>query len=184
MPEADNSLVKLISMIGLGARISVVPLLVLIFGSAVMTLMSVIYLHWAVVLGWGWSLVPFWLMVLPMTGLVFYWFTLDGLSRLPQTLLESKVTFSILKLRYAKRRNTKEIKGIGPVATTRRMLLLGGLLWDSRDVIDAASNLYGLLDLFNPLFWLMMLISFVSTVVLCGLYVVCCGGHYLFYGLS
>ncbi len=184
MSQADNSLVKLISMIGLGARISVKPLLVLIWGSAVTTLMAVIYLHWAMVLGWGWSLVPLWLMVLPMTGLVFYWFTLDGLSRLPETLLESKEILSILKQRYAKRRKTKEIKGIGPVATTRRMLLLGGLLWDSRDVIDAASNLYGLLDLFNPIFWLMMLISFVSTVVFCGLYVISCGGHYLFYLMS
>jgi energy-coupling factor transporter transmembrane protein EcfT len=180
MSQADNGLVKLIGMIGVGARISVKPLLILIFGSAVTTIMAVIYLHWAMFLGWSWSLVPLWLMVLPMTGLVFYWFTLDGLSRLPQTLLESKETFSILKQRYAERKNGKEIKGIGPVATTRRMLLLGGLLWDSRDVIDAASNLYGLLDLFNPFFWLMMLISFVSTVVLCGLYVISCGGHYLF----
>ncbi len=180
MSQPDNSLVKLISMIGVGARVSVKPLLVLIWGSAVTTLMAVIYLHWAMVLGWGWSLLPLWLMVLPMTGLVFYWFTLDGLSRLPETLLESKETFTILKQRYAKRRNATEIRGIGPVATTRRMLLLGGLLWDSRDVIDAASNLYGLLDLFNPLFWLMMLISVVSTVVFSGMYVIVCGGHYFF----
>ena len=180
MSQADNGLVKLIGMIGVGARISVKPLLVLIWGCAVTTIMAVIYLHWAMALGWGWSLVPLWLMVLPMTGLVFYWFTLDGLSLLPETLLESKETFSILRQRFAKRKNTKEIRGIGPVATTRRMLLLGGLLWDSRDVIDAASNLYGLLDLFNPLFWLMMLISFVSTLVFSSLYVIVCGSHYFF----
>ncbi|MFT5881603.1 MAG: hypothetical protein ACI9FG_000088 [Crocinitomicaceae bacterium] len=180
MSQANSGLVKLIGLIGIGARISVKPLLVLIWGSAVMTLMAVIYLHWAAALGWSWSLIPLWLMVLPMAGLVFYWFALDGLSRLPETLLESKEIFAILKQRYEERRSGKEIRGIGPVATTRRMLLLGGLLWDSRDVIDAASNLYGLLDLFNPLFWLMMLISFVSTIVFSGLYVIVCGCHYFF----
>jgi fatty acid desaturase len=89
MSQADSGLVKLIGLIGMGARFSVKPLLVLIWGSAVTTLMAVIYLHWAVALGWGWSLVPLWLMVLPMVGLVFYWFTLDGLSRLPETLLDN-----------------------------------------------------------------------------------------------
>ena len=180
MSQAESSLVKLIGLIGIGARFSVKPLLLLIWGSSVTTLMAVIYLHWAADLGWGWSLVPLWLMVLPMAGLVFYWFTIDGLSRLPKTMLESKETFSILKQRYAERKNGKEIKGIGAVATTRRMLLLGGLLWDSRDVIDAASNLYGLLDLFNPLFWLMMLISLVSSIVFCSLFAIACGSHYLF----
>ncbi|MEO1857788.1 MAG: hypothetical protein ABGY95_10575 [Rubritalea sp.] len=181
MSQADNSLVKLISRIGVGARMSVKPLLVLIWGSAVTTLMAVIYLHWSTTLGWCWSLVPLWLTLLPMTGLVFYWFALDGLSRLPETLLESKEVFAILKQRFAKRRNAREIKGIGPVATTRRMFLLGGLLWDSRDLIDVASNLYALLDLFNPLFWLMMLISTVCTIALSALFVIVCGSHYFFF---
>ncbi len=101
------------------------------------------------------------------------------MSRLYETLLESKELYAILRERYAERRRGKDIKGIGPVATIRRMMLLGGLIWDSRDVIDAASNVYGLLDLFNPLFWLMMLISFVSSLVFCGLFVLVSGGHYV-----
>lgn len=181
MSESDGGVIKLVTLVGKGARLSVVPLLILLWGSATISCMSVAYLHWAMDLRWGWSLVPLYLMLLPFAGMLFYWFALDGLSRLPDTLLNSKELYGELKIRYAARKQKNEIRGIGPVATTRRMFLLGGLLWDSRDVLDAASNIYGVLDLFNPLFWLMMLISLVSTVVFCGSYILVCGTHYFLF---
>ena len=181
MSERDGGLMKLVTLVGKGARLSVVPLLILIWGSSVITCLSVAYLRWGVDLSWAWSLVPIWLMLLPSAGMLFYWFALDGLSRLPETLLNSKELYGELKVRYAARKQKKEIRGLGPVATTRRMFLLGGLLWDSRDVLDAASNIYGVLDLFNPLFWLMMFISLVSTLVLCSTYILVSGTHYFFF---
>lgn len=181
MQETQGSLVKLVTLVGKGARLSVVPLLLLIIGSTITTIGGVCYLHWSMALGWWWALVPLYLMILPLAGLVFYWFSLDGISRLPETLLESKELLPELKRRYAKRREKNEIRGLGPVATTRRMFLLGGLLWDSRDVIDAASNLYGLVDLFNPFFWLLMLISLVSSLVFCSLIALVCAANYFFF---
>ena len=181
MAHAENGLIKMISMIGVGAQISVKPILVLIWGNLLTTSMAVLYFRLVMILDWRWSLLPLYLIILPMIGLVFYWFALDGLSRLPKALLDSKDTFAILQDRYYERIGKREIKGLGPVALTRRILFLGGLLWDSRDVIDTASNLYSLMDLFNPLFWLFMMISLISVMTLSSLYVIVCGGHYLFF---
>ncbi|WP_377136811.1 hypothetical protein [Rubritalea spongiae] len=103
------------------------------------------------------------------------------MSKLPETLLESKELLAVLKERYAERKKGKVIKGIGPIATSRRILLLGGLLWDSRDVIDAASNIYALLDLFNPIFWIVMSVSCVLSVLFSFGYCVLGLGHYFFF---
>ncbi|MGJ8674141.1 hypothetical protein [Rubritalea sp.] len=164
-PVESKTLVQLVSLVGKGARVSMVPLLVLICVSATVTLAACAYCYWGMEWSFWWSLSPVYLMFAPFSGLLFYWFSLDGMSRLPETLLESKEILAVLKERYAQRKLGKEIRGIGPIATTRRMLLLGGLLWDSRDVIDAASNLYGLIDLFNPFFWIVMLTSCVLSVL-------------------
>lgn len=183
MAEMDRNLVKLIYLVGKGARLSLKPLLILIWGCSFITLMSVVYVRWAMEENWWWSFSPLFLMLLPLIVLVVYWFGLDGISKLPETLLESKALLAELKRRYAQRRIGKEdIKGLGPIATVRRMLLLGGLLWDSRNVIDTASNLYGVIGLFSPVFWIIMFISLISSIVFCGIYVLVCAGHYFFVG--
>lgn len=181
MSDEESKLVRVIYLVGKGARASVKPLLLLLISSLITTLMSVVYFRWAIELNWWWSLVPLYLMFLPLLGLTYYWFALDGISSLPESLVESKQVWAELKMRYAKRRQKREIVGIGPIATIRRMLLLGGLLWDSRDVLDTASNAYGLVDLFNPLFWLLQLISLICTVVFCSLFVVTCAVHFFFF---
>lgn len=177
----SNALIQLITLVGKGARISMIPLLLLIAVSAISTVVATGYCFWGVEWEFWWAIIPVYLMILPFAGLLFYWFSLDGMSRLPETLLDSKELLAVLKERYAKRKEGKVIRGIGPVATTRRMILLGGLLWDSRDVIDAASNIYALIDLFNPLFWIVMLASVILSVLFSFGYTVLCIGHYFFF---
>jgi uncharacterized membrane protein len=182
MSQAEtNTLIQLIRLVGKGARMSMVPLVVLIVLSVLAMSFGAAYCYWGMGISFWWSLTPVYLMILPLVGLLFYWFSLDGMSRLPDTLLESKETLAILKERYVKRKQGKEIRGIGPLATTRRMLLLGGLLWDSRDVIDAASNVYALIDLFNPIFWIVMLASCVLSVVFSFGFTLIGLGHYFFF---
>lgn len=180
-PVESKTLIQLVSLIGKGARVSMVPLLMLICVSATVTLFAWAYCYWGVEWSFWWALSPIYLMVAPFAGLLFYWFSLDGMSRLPETLLDSKEILAVLKERYAQRKSGKEIRGLGPIATTRRMLLLGGLLWDSRDVIDTASNLYALIDLFNPIFWIVMLASCVLSVMFSFGYIVLGLGHYFFF---
>lgn len=179
MSDEEGKLVKLVFLVGKGARLSVTPLLLLLFSSLTVTVLSVVYFHWAMELGWWWSLLPLYLMGLPLLGLSYYWFALEGISRLPETLMESKLVWAELRSRFAKRRKKREIRGIGPVSTVLRMQLLGGLLWDSRDVLDTASTVYGLVDLFNPMFWLLQLISLGCSVVFCTLLVLSCALHFV-----
>ena len=87
MAHAENGLIKMISMIGVGAQISVKPILVLIWGNLLTTSMAVLYFRLVMILDWRWSLLPLYLIILPMIGLVFYWFAIDGLSRLLKALL-------------------------------------------------------------------------------------------------
>lgn len=177
---ADERFIQFIHAVSRGAQFSIKPLLVLLFGHLVIMLCGIIYLFG----GWGlsaaWAFLPLYLSALPLLGLGFYWFSLDGIASLPSSLANSKETYAILQDRYAQRRHKTEIKGRGIVANTRRIFLLAGLVWDSRDVIDTASNVYGLLDLLNPIFWIFMLISVVSTVFLSGLYFVVSIAHYVF----
>ncbi|MFC4993781.1 hypothetical protein [Rubritalea tangerina] len=181
MSSKEEWLIRLIGLIGKGARMSVVPIAVLVIGCSTIMLMSVVYFRWAMELSWWWALAPMYLLVIPLGGMVFYWFTLDGLSRLPESLVESKETWRVLKDRVSERKQGVEIRGFGPVATMRRMLLLGGMLWDSRDAIDTASNLYSLLDLFNPIFWVIMLVSLLASVAFSMLFVAVTAGHYFFF---
>lgn len=179
--KESNTLVQLITLIGKGARMSIVPLTILIVLSACMTLVASGYCYWGIEWSFWWALSPVYLMVLPLAGLLFYWFSLDGMSRLPESLLESKETLAVLKERFSQRKQKYTIRGIGPIATTRRMLLLGGILWDSRDVIDTASNVYALIDLFNPIFWILMLASCVLSVLFSFGYGALVLAHYLFF---
>ena len=176
----ENGLMQFITLIGKGARLSIWPLLLLICCSVIVVIASVSYSYWGAGISLAWSLLPVYLFILPLSGLLFYWFALDGISRLPDTLLESKELLYVLRERYAKRRKKTRIVGLGFIATIRRAFLLAGLLWDSRDVIDAASNVYSLVDLVNPVFWLAILVSTILSVLLCVVSIVCCLGHYFF----
>lgn len=181
MSDEDRKLVKMVYLIGKGARFSVKPLLLLIIASSTTTLMSAVYFRWAMDANWWWSCSPLLLMALPLLAMVYYWFALDGISRLPESLVESKEVWAELRRRYTQRREKREIRGIGPIATIQRMSLLGGLVWDSRDVLDTASNLYALLDLFKPWFWLIQLISLACTFVFCTTFFVICAVHFFFF---
>lgn len=179
--ESDGRLLKLVVLAGKGARISVKPLMFLIVAGATTTLMCAVYLRWAMEANWWWSSAPILLMALPLLSLIYYWFSLDGISKLPEALVASKETWAVLRQRYAARKRIREIKGLGPIATMKRMRLLVGLLWDSRDVLDTASNLVAVKDLFNPIFWIVQAISLGCTGIFCTLYTIICASHFFFF---
>lgn len=177
---ADERFIKFIHSVSRGAQFSIKPLLVLLFGHLVISLCTIVYLLAAWGVGVSWALLPLYLSALPTLGLAFYWFSLDGIASLPKSLSGSKAMFEVLQQRYLERRSKREIKGRGIVANTRRIFLLAGLVWDSRDVIDTASNIYGLIDLLNPFFWVFMLGSVISSLCLSGIYIAVSICHYLF----
>ncbi len=176
---ADERFIKFIHLVSRGAQFSIKPLLMLLFGHVIISLCTVVYLlaAWGVPLRW--AMVPLYLSMLPTLGLAFYWFSLDGIASLPKSLSGSKEMFEILQARYLERRSKREIHGRGIVANTRRIFLLAGLVWDSRDVIDTASNIYGLIDLLNPFFWVFMLGSVISSLTLSFAYILLSVCHYV-----
>ncbi|WP_018968752.1 hypothetical protein [Rubritalea marina] len=176
----DDRFIQFIQLISRGAKASIKPLLILLFGHAVMALCFFVYLLGAWGASLAWSLVPIYCSFLPILGLAFYWFSLDGVAGLPRTLANSRETYEVLQERYANRRSKSEIKGKGIVANTRRIILLAGLTWDSRDVIDTSLNVIGLLDLMNPIFWIFMIASVVSSIGLSFLYFSITLAHYFF----
>lgn len=134
--------------------------------AALVTLLAVMSFRYGAAWGWAWSLLPLWVMLIPLTGLGFYWVTLEGVSQLPQILRKSPQTIREIGDRLKKRNSGEKIRGIGPIATFKRVKLTMGILWDSRELVEGAFELQGLMQLASPLFWIVLGVCLAVTFLL------------------